>query len=614
MNLKKMILPTAIAITAAGAGSLMTQPSKIETQQETTIHATEQNSEPLMSHDAAIALTAIGLGGLSYLGAKRLDGKNEKVKNIASDKDINSGQLDEKSKINIANVKKGLNNCDDYKFDDNLMRSYYLAISSSKTNNEDAKKEALSILKGLTKLYHSAYKEFLMEVPKLNYLLDKMASTNEEWETKKLCYPHYEEKIPTEHYQKLVEQLSKTYMTAQKALENGQTVTFQNECKKIKEQLCCISTGNTSEFANAILILNSLIKDKYLNLKDIYCNKTIKDSFNSLSTNLRYCTYAKDNPAASDRKSKKPFEGVNSNTTTNKTSKTQTSKKPDKDNISAGDNVKINDSVSDITFNDVGGQDDAIRELKKKIMFPLRYPEAFKGQKMNVGAIMYGRPGTGKSLLALALANESGSNFIKVNASDMTASLHGATEKNWRDLFEKARKNQPCIIFIDEMDSVATQRGTNKSVNYDDIALNQILALMSDVEKRGDKIFVLGATNRFDMLDSAAKRSGRFGTHIEIKPPQTVKDVMQILDIHTKGKKLADDINKEDIAGMLLDKNVTGSDIAAIVNNASENAFVRLGIYEKMDNGTFTNDDIKNIIISYKDLARAIIEYNNVNY
>ena len=102
MNLKKMILPTAIALTAAGAGSLMTQPSKIETQQETTIHATEQNSDPLISHDAAIALTAIGLGGLSYLGAKRLDGKNEKVKNTASDKDINSGQLDEKSKINIA--------------------------------------------------------------------------------------------------------------------------------------------------------------------------------------------------------------------------------------------------------------------------------------------------------------------------------------------------------------------------------------------------------------------------------------------------------------------------------------------------------------------------------
>ena len=511
-------------------------------------------------------------------------------------------------------LKKGLNNCDEYKFDDNLMHRYYSAISSSKTNNEDAKKEALAILKGLTKLYHSAYKEFLMEVPKLNYLLDKMASTNEEWKTKKLCYPHYEEKIPTEHYQKIVEQLSKNYKTAQKALENGQTVTFQNECKKIKEQLCSISTGNTSEFANAILILNSLINDEHLNLQDFYSSRTIKNSFNNLSTNLRYCTYAKDNPAAADRKSKNPTNGVNSNTTTNKTSKTQTTKKDDKNNISAGDNVKINDAVSEITFNDVGGQDDAIRELKKKIMFPLKYPEAFKGQKMNVGAIMYGRPGTGKSLLALALANESGSNFIKVNASDMTASLHGATEKNWRDLFEKARNNQPCIIFIDEMDSIATQRGTNKSVNYDDLALNQILALMSDVEKRGDKIFVLGATNRFDMLDSAAKRSGRFGTHIEIKPPQTVKDVMQILDIHTKGKKLADDINKDDIAKMLLDKNVTGSDIAAIVNNASENAFVRLGIYEKMDNGTFTNDDIKNIIISYKDLARAIIEYNNVNY
>lgn len=180
-------------------------------------------------------------------------------------------------------------------------------------------------------------------------------------------------------------------------------------------------------------------------------------------------------------------------------------------------------------------------------------------------------------------------------------------------MFSRAQKKQPSIIFIDEFDSIAPKRGSNKSVNYDDLALNQILALMSDVEKKGDNIFVIGATNRFDSLDGAAKRAGRFGTHIEVTTPKTIKDILQIFDIHAKDKVLANDINKEDIAKMLLDKGVSGADIAAIINNAVENTFTRCGIYEKMDNGSFNNNDLNNIIVSYDDLLKAIVTYNNNN-
>lgn len=257
-----------------------------------------------------------------------------------------------------------------------------------------------------------------------------------------------------------------------------------------------------------------------------------------------------------------------------------------------------------LTFADVGGQDDVITQLKKGILYPIKYPEAYENSKVNHGFIMYGPPGTGKTLIAQALANESHATFMKLNGLEMESKWVGESESNWRALFKMAQENQPAIIFIDEFDAVARKRG---SVDvYGDKVVNQLLTLMSDVEKEGDQIYIITATNKIDALDSAITRSGRFGKHIEVKAPDTVDGVNKILDIHTKDKKLADDFDKVAISQKLLDIKATGADIAYISSVANENAFERAGIFAKMENGTFEKADIDNLRITGEDFSKAI--------
>ena len=264
-----------------------------------------------------------------------------------------------------------------------------------------------------------------------------------------------------------------------------------------------------------------------------------------------------------------------------------------------------------LSFADVGGQDSAINELKKGILYPIKYPGAYKHSIINHGYILYGPPGTGKTLIAQALANETNAEFIKLNGLEMESKWVGQSEENWRKLFDTARENQPSIIFIDEFDAVAKRRGGADV--YGDKVVNQLLTLMSDVEKNGDDIFVVTATNRLDMLDSAITRSGRFGKHIEIKAPDTKEAVLKIFDIHTQNKPLALDFPKDKVAEQLLKIKATGADIAHIVNSANELAFERAGIYQKMENGTFKNEDIENMRLIFEDFTKAIDDFSSVN-
>ena len=177
------------------------------------------------------------------------------------------------------------------------------------------------------------------------------------------------------------------------------------------------------------------------------------------------------------------------------------------------------------------------------------------------------------------------------------------------NLFDAARENQPSIIFIDEFDAVAKKRGG--ADGYGDKVVNQILTLMSDVEKNGDDIYVVAATNNQDALDAAITRSGRFGKHIEVKAPDTQEAITHIFNIHTKNKALADDLDKDALTKKLLAQKATGADIAHIVNAAHENAFERAGIYEKMENGTFENADIEKLRITDADFNKAIDGFTN---
>lgn len=265
----------------------------------------------------------------------------------------------------------------------------------------------------------------------------------------------------------------------------------------------------------------------------------------------------------------------------------------------------------ELSFADVGGQDKVITDLKKGILYPIKYPEAYENTILNHGFIMYGPPGTGKTLIAQALANETNANFVKLNGLEMESKWVGVSEENWRKLFEAARENQPSIIFIDEFDAVAKKRDGGDV--YGDKVVNQLLTLMSDVEKNGDDIFVIAATNKLNMLDSAITRSGRFGQHIEVKAPDSVEGILKIFDIHTRNKSLASDLDKIKIAKELLSLKTTGADISHIVNGANENAFERAGIYKKMEDGTFTKDDINDLRLTYDDFKKSIDDFAHKN-
>lgn len=257
-----------------------------------------------------------------------------------------------------------------------------------------------------------------------------------------------------------------------------------------------------------------------------------------------------------------------------------------------------------ITFDDIGGLDDTIERIKQEILYPIKAPFAYaKRKKIDHGTVLYGVAGTGKSLIGEALANEAGANFIKINASELENCLVGSTEENWRDLFDKAIKNQPCIIFIDEFDAVAKRRGGHDV--YGDKALNTILSLMSNVEKNNSQVYVIAATNQFESLDPAAVRSGRFGNHIEVPKPD-LEGCYQIFNIHSKIMKIEEEFDNKFFAINLYKRGATGADIAGVIDKAWDKAYERLGIFDKIDDNTLKQEDIDKVTISKDDLYEAL--------
>lgn len=268
-----------------------------------------------------------------------------------------------------------------------------------------------------------------------------------------------------------------------------------------------------------------------------------------------------------------------------------------------GNGSKVLENKRKITFKDVGGLDEAIAELKESVIYPVKYPEAFNA--LNHGVILEGEPGTGKSLMAEAVSNEAGVHFIKLNGLELESKWVGESSANWRALFEKARKNEPCIIFIDEFDAVARKREGDSSSRHDDKVVNQILTLMSDIEKSSSRVYVLAATNKKELLDDAIVRSGRFGKTIHVPLPDE-KGCAQILDIYTKDKNLDDDFSAAEFARQLHKRRASGSDIAAIVEEARKYAYKRENVFQKMESGTFCADDIKNIKLNRGDFENAL--------
>ncbi|MFB6118816.1 proteasome-activating nucleotidase Pan2 [Halosegnis sp.] len=240
--------------------------------------------------------------------------------------------------------------------------------------------------------------------------------------------------------------------------------------------------------------------------------------------------------------------------------------------LEAGDRVAINDSFAvqrilddetdaraqamevttqpSVTYDDIGGIDQQVTEVREAVEDPLTNPEQFAevGIEPPTGVLLHGPPGTGKTMLAKAVANETDATFIKMAGSELVQKFIGEGARLVRDLFELASEREPAIIFIDEIDAIASKRTESKTSGDAEVqrTMMQLLSEMDGFEARGD-ISIIAATNRFDMLDRAILRPGRFDRLIEVPEPDAEGRV-QILDIHTRGMNLADEVDFTDLA------------------------------------------------------------------
>ena len=229
--------------------------------------------------------------------------------------------------------------------------------------------------------------------------------------------------------------------------------------------------------------------------------------------------------------------------------------------------------VPDVTYDDVGGLKREISKVREMIELPLRHPEIFDrlGIDPPKGVLLHGAPGTGKTLLAKAVASESGSNFVAINGPEVMSKFVGEAEKKIREIFEEAAENAPTVIFIDEIDAIAPKR-EEVTGEVERRVVAQILALMDGLKERG-KVIVIGATNRPDALDQALRRPGRFDREIELRVPDR-EGRMEILEIHTRAMPLADDVSIDKLAETT--HGFVGADLAALCREAAMNALRRV--------------------------------------
>ena len=255
-----------------------------------------------------------------------------------------------------------------------------------------------------------------------------------------------------------------------------------------------------------------------------------------------------------------------------------------------GDRVAINDSFAvqqvlddetdsraqamevtaspDVSYDDIGGIDDQIREVREAVEDPLENPEQFEtvGVEPPSGVLLHGPPGTGKTMLAKAVANESDATFIKMAGSELVRKFIGEGSRLVRDLFELAAEREPAVIFIDEIDAVASKRTDSKTSGDAEVqrTMMQLLSEMDGFDERGE-VRIIAATNRFDMLDEAILRPGRFDRLIEVPEPDA-EGRERILEIHSAEMNVADEVDVAAVAREL--EGYSGADIASLATEA----------------------------------------------
>ncbi|MFB6265834.1 MAG: AAA family ATPase, partial [Candidatus Nanohaloarchaea archaeon] len=222
--------------------------------------------------------------------------------------------------------------------------------------------------------------------------------------------------------------------------------------------------------------------------------------------------------------------------------------------------------VPEVTYEDIGGLEDEIQKVREMIELPLKHPEVFQqlGIEAPSGVLLHGPPGTGKTLLAKAVANEADAWFTSINGPEVMSKFYGESEKQLREIFEKAQENSPAIIFIDELDALAPKRGEARG-EVEQRVVAQLLSLMDGLEARED-VIVIAATNRSEDIDEALRRPGRLDREIEIGVPDR-NGRKEILQIHTRNMPLEDEVDLDELADRT--HGYVGADIEALAKEAA---------------------------------------------
>lgn len=261
--------------------------------------------------------------------------------------------------------------------------------------------------------------------------------------------------------------------------------------------------------------------------------------------------------------------------------------------------------VPSVVYEDLGGMKPAINKVREIIELPLKHPELFDrlGIDPPKGVLLHGPPGTGKTMLAKAVANESEAYFISINGPEIMSKYYGESEKALRDIFEEAEKNTPAIIFLDELDSIAPKRG-EVTGEVERRVVAQLLSLMDGLKERKN-VIVIGSTNRPEALDMALRRPGRFDREIELGVPD-YDGRREIFQIHTRGMPLDESTDLDELSERTY--GFVGADIAAVCREAAMNALRRILPQIDLDAPIIPKEILDKLIVQRSDFETALRE------
>jgi len=260
-------------------------------------------------------------------------------------------------------------------------------------------------------------------------------------------------------------------------------------------------------------------------------------------------------------------------------------------------------AIPRVRYEDIGGLKEETGKVREMIELPMKHPELFEklGIEPPKGVLLYGPPGTGKTLMAQAVASETQSHFISINGPEIMDKFYGESERKLRDIFEEAQKNAPSIVFIDEIDSIAPKREETRG-EVERRVVAQLLTLMDGLEARGN-VIVIAATNRPDSIDPALRRPGRFDREIELGVPDR-DGRKEILQIHTRGMPLTEDVDLEEIARST--HGFVGADLSALAREAAMSSLKRALPKIDLESEEIPAEVLESLTVTRNDFVEAM--------